>query len=563
MDEEINKETSICREDESLYKSSLSGFMTDLQKIMHDFRILDGGISKVSQTAIRIGDRLENVEEQRQQILESEELIEHFLRFNKDAKYRDIDPIFYSEQGEELYRSARLIIKLSEIGTDLTLPETANARSEITSISNRIRRNLKEEFIRAYRSAREDNYIEMRECAYILYEFNDSKEAFNEFLDLYLRDINFNKYPSTSLREVNQSIKQFISDLLRVIETAMVSIYKVFPKPELIIKDLIIKTFREQILKYLQNATQPILLGNELDSKLDNDNNNNNVDFFEIQRTPNLRGQSIGDGGGDLFDRLSKKELNEYLSIIDIVYLNTSNLLSEISGKLFELMNDASNNKESESSKQQCSSSNNNNMIRMSIKHILSKQSLLWIIFKQHELNYLKLEIKHLRFTLKELIREHVIEPLKLEEDDDINNNQNEEDNNNQNEPQQQELKTNISEFNYNNMLAVIKQSKNAAIHSGRKLTVTTRTYSQKKLKTMKKMLPKSMSSKEFEEMMGRLRNVFQFGINECVATMKKRVSISLLRCVNICAKSELSKSIHKLFLIYLDSSIDYLFRKH
>ncbi len=36
---------------------------------------------------------------------------------------------------------------------------------------------------------------------------------------------------------------------------------------------------------------------------------------------------------------------------------------------------------------------------------------------------------------------------------------------------------------------------------------------------------------------------------------------MSLLRCVNICNKSQLSQSIHKLFLIYLDS-IDYLFPK-
>ena len=150
VDEEIKKSSETSKKDEANYKSQLSGFMTDLHDIMRDFRILDGGISKVSQTAIRIGDRLENVELQRQEILESEELISHFLRFNKDKKYRDIDPMFFAETGDDLYKAAKLIIKLHEIGTDLTSPETLNARDEITNIANRIKLNLREEFIRAY-----------------------------------------------------------------------------------------------------------------------------------------------------------------------------------------------------------------------------------------------------------------------------------------------------------------------------------------------------------------------------------------------------------------------------
>eukprot|EP01084_Bolivina_argentea_P215807 366471_1 len=409
IDIEINKQTLSCKEDESLYKSSLSGFMTDLQKIMHDFRILDGGISKVSQTAIRIGDRLETVEDQRQEILSSEELIEHFLRFNKDKKYRDIDPIFYAESGDNLYRAAKLIIKLHEIGTDLTLPETQNARDEIQLIANRIKKNLREEFIRAYQAKREDNYIEMKECATILDEFND-KTALHEFLNLYLRDINFNKYPSTSYTEVSKSIIQFKSDLSRVIETAMVSIYKVFPSPQLVIKDLIIKVFNEQILSYLLNATQPILLGHQLDEKMDieNDNNNYLMDEAQIsmQRSSNLREMNIlqpqiGTGGtDDPYNKLSKKELSEYLSIINIVYKYTNNLLKDIRNKLLYLIE------------------GDDIDAKYSITHILEENKLLSIIFSKHQENYLKLECKHLKNSLKELIREHVILALKLEDHD-------------------------------------------------------------------------------------------------------------------------------------------------
>ena len=94
-------------------------------------------------------------------------------------------------------------------------------------------------------------------------EFND-KNVKEKFLNLYLGDVDFNAYPSTCYSEVEKSIVQFTNDLSRVIETACKSIVKVFPKPELVIKDLVNKVFRDQILKYLMNATQPILLGNQL-----------------------------------------------------------------------------------------------------------------------------------------------------------------------------------------------------------------------------------------------------------------------------------------------------------
>lgn len=151
MDEAIAKHTESARTEESQYKSDLRGFVDDLSNVMHEFRNLDGKISKVSHTAIKIGDRLENVEEQRQQILDSEELIEHFLRFNKKEEFREIDPIFFAESGDSLYKAARLIIKLKDISQDLAFGETENAKKEINKISDRIKQNLTDEFIRAFR----------------------------------------------------------------------------------------------------------------------------------------------------------------------------------------------------------------------------------------------------------------------------------------------------------------------------------------------------------------------------------------------------------------------------
>eukprot|EP00484_Ammonia_sp_Unknown_P031154 CAMPEP_0197032588 /NCGR_PEP_ID=MMETSP1384-20130603/11228_1 /TAXON_ID=29189 /ORGANISM="Ammonia sp." /LENGTH=949 /DNA_ID=CAMNT_0042462273 /DNA_START=24 /DNA_END=2873 /DNA_ORIENTATION=+ len=629
VDEEIEKSISNSKKDEANYKSQLSGFMTDLHSIMHDFRILDGGISKVSQTAIRIGDRLETVEDQRQQILESEELIGHFLRFNKAKQYRDIDKIFIAESGDDLYKAARLIIKLHDIGTDLTSPETMNARDEITKIANRIKKNLKDEFIRAYQAKRDDNHKEMKECATILDEFHD-KEAFEEFLTLYLRDVDFHTYPSTSFDEVRHSIVQFMNDLSRVIETACKSIVRVFPKPEMVIKDLIIKAFREQILSYLLNATQPILLGAQLGAvgvnlanNVDNASSNpfaftssnpSSPDLMPadenalsvetptggVARSSGIRGNlnqlnlaELGNGNasnghnntshafmdnigetGNMANasKLSKKELEEYLSIINVVFKNTNSLLQELKTKVLEIV--FGSNKDEEDDKREK---------MYSVRHIIEEEKLMRIVFEKHQDSYLKLEVKHLKNSLRELIKEHVIGPLKLD-DDELSDDEFEP---SLTAPNQHEdafemasatplsITVEDAEEPAATSLDNKKQARfnlgaafrgKAPMGGGRKMTASqlmqsTRSYSQKKLKKMKKMLPTSMSSKEFEEVLARLRNVFQFGINECVATMKKKVATSLKRCVNISSPKDISENIHRVFLVYLDS-VDTLFRK-
>eukprot|EP01083_Nonionella_stella_P001393 3996_1 len=557
VDEEIRGSSDTSKDDEAKYKSQLTGFMTDLQKIMHDFRVLDGSISKVSQTAIRIGDRLENVEEQRQQIIGSEELIEHFLRFNKDKEYRDIDNMFFAESGEDLYRAARLIIKLRDIGTELTLPETQNARDEIQVIAAGIKEKLKHEFIRAYRGKREDTYVEMRQCATILHEFND-EEAKQVFLNLYLSDIDYHSYDMSS-------IGQFMNDLSRVIENAAISMMRVFPKPEPVIEEFIRKVFFDQILSYLKRATQPMLVGTELDAKYDAP--------FEFERSTGFRDR---DALGHVhtqsnMGKLSRRDLNEYLSTMNIIYIASKQLLGDLKSKLLEIVFDEGGDEEKEK--------------LYEIGHILSEEKLLRIVFETYQESYLKLEVKHLKSGLKELIKEHVVEPLKLEndylsDDDDGNGDMAPDEAAAEMTPSfeisvtSMEAQTSIDAASEkkkrSNLLSALK-SRSLGSHSNEKqklsaqLLRTTRSYSKQKLhttvKNMKNMLPVKMSHKEFEELLARLRNVFQFGINECVATMKKRVSISLARCRNISPANDLGSATHRVFLVYLDA-VDSLFRK-
>ena len=271
--------------------------------------------------------------------------------------------------------------------------------------------------------------------------------------------------------------------------------------------------------------------------------------------------------GGDInetstaanLNKLSKKDLDEYLSIINVVYKNTNDILKDLKDKLLEIVFSSSD-----------SLNDADNRERLySIRHILDEDKLLKIVFEQHSENYLKLEIKHLKNGLKELIKEHVTEPLKLEDhvsdddwtDDAMNGDGIQIGISHPND----QFEVNIEDTGNNNkLMQAFKRSKTPTLGGGRKMTnlmQTTKSYSQKKLINMKKMIPKSMSSKEYEALLGRLRNVFQFGINTCVAIMKKKVSISLNRCKNISSPKELSQNIHRVFLIYLDA-VDLLFRK-
>jgi len=147
IDEEIKDAIQTTKNSETNYKSQLSGFMTDLSRIMIEFRALDSRISKVSQTAIRIGDRLETVEQQRKKIEKTNQLIDHFLKFNQPSMVQ-IDPIFTKhDDDKDLYEAARLIIQLQDIANELSSPDTIQAKESITSTADRIKENYEKSFL--------------------------------------------------------------------------------------------------------------------------------------------------------------------------------------------------------------------------------------------------------------------------------------------------------------------------------------------------------------------------------------------------------------------------------
>lgn len=456
----------------------------------------------------------------------------------------------------------------------------------------------------------------MRECATILAEFNDKKETFEAFLALYLQNVDLETYPASDLKQVERSMVQLRKDLSRVIETALKSIIRVFPEPESVIKNLIHKVFGDLLLRFLRKATQPILGGNAAESKQDTMDVMNDllssagggIGTHRVQLSQGMNGQyggssamhvpmpgthtmshsqsdvsMVSEGDHDaLVNRLSKKELEEYLKMTHIVYLQSHGLVEELKGFVREIVFEIGKGDDVERQEKE-----------YSVRHIVEEDKLMSLVFEGHQQRYLKLEKKHLRNKLREVMREHVIEPLQLGGDLALEPLSDMEASPSLNTPSNVVTpshmmvdnmggtvpSSNMMDIQITNLSASASLEKETPKSTGgrkpkfgkfgkfnakgqtltKQLMQSAQSYTQRQVRSVARMMPKN--AKEREEMMGRLRQIFQFGINECVATMKKQVSVSLTRCKNISAAEELSRNIHELFLVYL-KAIESLFRE-
>ncbi|ETO17349.1 hypothetical protein RFI_19973, partial [Reticulomyxa filosa] len=143
--------------------------------ITRNFRDLDTSISKVSQTAVNIGDQLERVEQQRESIITTKDLIDHFMKFNTDNRLK-IDPMFSATSGAKLYEASDLILQLKAIASEMTSRDVNKAKHMILETSESIKKCLKDVFVKALPSGDTET---MRECAKRLELFYRDSQSFS------------------------------------------------------------------------------------------------------------------------------------------------------------------------------------------------------------------------------------------------------------------------------------------------------------------------------------------------------------------------------------------------
>lgn len=162
-----------------------------LQHIGAQMEDLEERFTKVSSTAVLIGDRLAKLDGERSRVLETDELMEALVALNDPdaaaaASTKSSNRLVHTlRDPAQLHEAARVVKKMGVFSTELSSPAISRAVSEIERLSQKIETDLLEEFSVAQDKA---SVPGMRRCAESLIEYNDKEKVADRYVWNVMKD---------------------------------------------------------------------------------------------------------------------------------------------------------------------------------------------------------------------------------------------------------------------------------------------------------------------------------------------------------------------------------------
>ncbi|KAG7399979.1 Exocyst complex component 5 [Phytophthora boehmeriae] len=155
------------------------------QLLMHicaQMEDLEERFSKVSSTAVLIGDKLSTLDDERSRVLETDELMEALLALNDPSSklIKSSNRLFNTlHDSNQLHEASRIVKKMSVFSSELSSPTIAYAVAEIERLSQTIENNLLTEFSNEQERR---NVAGMHKCAQSLIEYNDKEKVADRYV---------------------------------------------------------------------------------------------------------------------------------------------------------------------------------------------------------------------------------------------------------------------------------------------------------------------------------------------------------------------------------------------
>ncbi|KUF90976.1 hypothetical protein AM588_10002872 [Phytophthora nicotianae] len=167
-----------------------------LNDICAQMEDLEERFTKVSSSAVMIGDKLSSLDIERSRVLETDELMEALLALNDPSSKltKSSNRLFNTlHDPNQLHEASRIIKKMSEFSTELSSPTIAFAVTEIERLSQTTENNLLTEFSNEQEKG---NLMGMRRCAESLIEYNDKEKVADRYVWNVMCDRLANVFPS-------------------------------------------------------------------------------------------------------------------------------------------------------------------------------------------------------------------------------------------------------------------------------------------------------------------------------------------------------------------------------
>lgn len=166
------------------------------QQVCSQMEDLEERFTKVSSSAVLIGDKLAKLDGERARVLETDELMEALVALNeppvgnngddtKSATSSSSRLVRTLRDPAQLHEAARVIKKMGVFSSELSSPAISRAVAEIERLSQRIETDLLSEFSAAQERASLDG---MRKCAASLIAYNDKDKVADRYVWNVMKD---------------------------------------------------------------------------------------------------------------------------------------------------------------------------------------------------------------------------------------------------------------------------------------------------------------------------------------------------------------------------------------
>ncbi|KAG3108058.1 hypothetical protein PI124_g10878 [Phytophthora idaei] len=153
-----------------------------LNDICAQMEDLEERFTKVSSSAVTIGDKLSSLDSERSRVLETDELMEALLALNDPSSKltKSSNRLFNTlHDPNQLHEASQIIKKMSVFSSELSSPTIAYAVAEIERLSQTTENNLLTEFSNEQEKG---NLTGMRRCAESLIEYNDKEKVADRYV---------------------------------------------------------------------------------------------------------------------------------------------------------------------------------------------------------------------------------------------------------------------------------------------------------------------------------------------------------------------------------------------
>ncbi|KAI0700755.1 exocyst complex component Sec10 [Cytidiella melzeri] len=244
------------------YSKKMAELNKGFEAVGHSFLGMETKMNEVGRTAIRVGEELESVHQQRQRAQAAYDLIDFYNQFARDDTSR-LDAM--KKEGKEgRRRLAILLRRLGTVGKEVDLPNAEKTLENIDRYCEKFEKDMLHLFDRAYR--RGDPKM-MHHCAQTLLDFNGGASCVQVYVNQHDFFINRVRESDNSnndalweqLPDPDSSVpaaEAGLSDLFQEIRTTVGQevqiVQAVFPNPPYVMQVFLQRVFAQSIQQQLE-----------------------------------------------------------------------------------------------------------------------------------------------------------------------------------------------------------------------------------------------------------------------------------------------------------------------